>query len=249
MEDSDGTCEDNSIEINSDDFDGDDTENVDGNPKLADALNKVLRMTRKKPKDKSLILSKAKLHNVNKQVKKETCGFEIEPNPNGDVPEIKEEEDIKPDIKQDKKTLKKIGLTKHEKLKRGRVIPSVLDREKERNLSKIATRGVVQLFNAVRQQQTSIEKQMKEKKLTESKREKILKSIDRKAFLDALSGTVNISLSKDAGDDVMKTEIKEEDTDNEENGEKPSWEVLRNDFMMGAKLKDWDKKGEEEMSE
>ena len=30
--------------------------------------------------------------------------------------------------------------------------------------------------------------------------------------------------------------------------EKPSWSVLRDDFMMGAKMKDWDKQsdGEEE---
>lgn len=160
------------------------------------------------------------------------------------------------------------------------MIPNILGREKERRLSRIATRGVVQLFNAVRQQQSSIEKQLKEKKLTTSKREKILKSIDRKAFMDALSSSANITLSKDDSDGPIKTEVKvsfiyfslfwvtkfkiekffvqdywlvvlfqEEDTDHEENHEKSSWEVLRNDFMMGAKLKDWDKKGEDEMSE
>lgn len=108
MEDHGGICENNSVQVNSDDFEEIDTDNVHGNPKLADALNKVLRMTKKKPRDKSVILSKAKLHTV--KVKKDTCDFEIEPNPNGEVPEIKDEEDIKPDIKEDKR-VKKIGLT------------------------------------------------------------------------------------------------------------------------------------------
>lgn len=31
------------------------------------------------------------------------------------------------------------------------------------------------------------------------------------------------------------------------NKAEPTWDVLRDDFMMGAKLKDWDKELEEEL--
>lgn len=70
----------------------------------------------------------------------------------------------------------------------GRLKPSALDRDKERPLIKIGTRGVVQLFNAVREQQKFIEKKVEEVGPSVTKREKVMKSIDKKAFLDVLRG-------------------------------------------------------------
>lgn len=49
-------------------------------------------------------------------------------------------------------------------------------------------RGVVQLFNAVRQQQTDISQKLDQAGPLERKREKVLKSIDKRAFLDVLMG-------------------------------------------------------------
>ena len=69
---------------------------------------------------------------------------------------------------------------------------------------KIATKGVVQLFNAVRQQQVSINKQIGQKGITEAKKEKILKSIDKKAFLDVISRPVKLEKSDASQDDDME---------------------------------------------
>lgn len=43
----------------------------------------------------------------------------------------------------------------------------------------------------------------------------------------------------------IKKEGNSDESDEDEAGEKPSWSILRDDFMMGAKMKDWDKEDEE----
>ena len=48
-------------------------------------------------------------------------------------------------------------------------------------------RGVIQLFNAVRQQQKSVNKTLKKAGKSERKREKLIGSIDKRKFLDGLS--------------------------------------------------------------
>lgn len=53
----------------------------------------------------------------------------------------------------------------------------------------MAYRGVVQLFNAVRQQQKSLEGQLKEAGSSERKRDKVMKSLDKRAFIDILLGS------------------------------------------------------------
>lgn len=72
-----------------------------------------------------------------------------------------------------------------------------MDRDRERPLVKIATRGVVQLFNAVREQQKVIEKKVEEVGPSITKREKVMKSIDKKAFLDVLRGCAETSKNPD----------------------------------------------------
>jgi hypothetical protein len=52
----------------------------------------------------------------------------------------------------------------------------------------VAYRGVVQLFNAVRQQQKTLESQLKDAGSSEVKRDKVMKSLDKRAFLDILMG-------------------------------------------------------------
>lgn len=47
---------------------------------------------------------------------------------------------------------------------------------------------MVQLFNAVREQQKDINSKLKEAKGSVRKEEKVLKSIDKRAFLDVLMG-------------------------------------------------------------
>jgi hypothetical protein len=49
-------------------------------------------------------------------------------------------------------------------------------------------RGVVQLFNAVRQQQKTIESSLKAAGSSESRQEKVFRSVDKNSFLDILMG-------------------------------------------------------------
>lgn len=98
-----------------------------------------------------------------------------------------------------------------------RTKPNILDREREKLLSKIATRGVVQLFNTVRNQQKEIEKQIEEAGPLERKKEKVIKSLDKNKFLDILMGqSKSENINKTLG---IKNEVKKE--------EKPKWNVFR----------------------
>lgn len=123
--------------------------------------------------------------------------------------------------------------------------PSVTDLDRERTFKKIATRGVVQLFNAVKSQQTELNRKLEGTKL-ESKRDEIIHNTDnKKKFLDQLmSGPRAKSELVDRG---VKKEKKHESTseeDDEEAGES-NWSALRNDFMTGKKV-GWDKEDSED---
>uniref|UniRef100_A0A3B4AZ69 RRP15-like protein n=1 Tax=Periophthalmus magnuspinnatus TaxID=409849 RepID=A0A3B4AZ69_9GOBI len=113
-----------------------------------------------------------------------------------------------------------------------RVKPDVVkDREAEKALQRIATRGVVQLFNAVKKHQKTMDEKVKEVGGSERKKAKILSSVSKKDFIDVLRRT-------EEGPRRMTVKQEEE--------EAPSWSVLRDDFMMGASMKDWDKESDRE---
>ncbi|KAA0702865.1 RRP15-like protein [Triplophysa tibetana] len=114
----------------------------------------------------------------------------------------------------------------------------VRDKDHERNLQRIATRGVVQLFNAVKKHQKNVDDKMKDVGGSVRKKAKILSSVSKKDFIDVLraaDGVHTPAIKKEA-----PVEVKEEH---------PSWSVLREDFMMGASMKDWDKESDEGGSE
>ncbi|XP_046422287.1 RRP15-like protein [Neodiprion fabricii] len=210
-----------------------------GNPGWADAMKKILRT--KKPKRKtSIVLSKAKkLCDVVPKSKIVSPGFEVD----GNEEIVTEEPSKKLKTSQDKREKEaEHGMRKRREVDLGiRVKPTPLDRDREKTLQKIATKGVVQLFNAVRQQQKDIEKRLEEAGPLERKREMVLKNIDKRAFLDVLmGGTKSISV-----DGPVKTE-NQNDMQMEKGDEEKTWNVLRDDFMMGAKLKDWDKNAEDD---
>lgn len=107
---------------------------------------------------------------------------------------------------------------------------------------------MVQLFNAVRTQQKDISQKLSEAGPLEVRKEKVLKNIDKRAFLDLLMGEKSSVVDDPA---VSKTE----NDSNRESGavaanktkvKEPSWNVLRDDFLLSAKIKDWDKEIEEE---
>nr|CAD7461680.1 unnamed protein product [Timema tahoe] len=204
----------------------------DTNPGWADAMAKILK-TNKPKRKKSIVLAKAKkLSDFTKKIKVEDPGFEVDG--------IKEE---KPDLEDldTKPKFEPIKRRRREWYLRGRVKPSILDADREKTLGKIATKGVVQLFNAVRQQQKSIDNKLKKAGSSIRKREQAMKSIDKNTFLDILMG------SKGAKSELVDNSVKHESSfkdkvkDKKDSSSTPVWNVLRDDFMMGAKLKNWDK--------
>lgn len=126
-----------------------------------------------------------------------------------------------------------------------RLKPTVTDLDRERTFKKIATRGVVQLFNAVKNQQSEINRKLQSTKL-ESKRDEIIHSVDnKKNFLNQLmSGPRAKSELVDQGVKKEKKHESSSEDDEQEEG-KSSWGALRNDFMTGKKV-GWDKDDSDE---
>lgn len=213
-------------------FEDDIKSDVGGNSGWADAMRKILQ-TKKPKRKKTIVLSKAKrLCDIKEKEDKESSLLDIEKiKEEVNSQEIKEEKDVvkKPQLKE-----KKLGI---------RVKPSIMDRERERTLQKIATKGVIQLFNAVKQQQGEINKKLSEAGPLERKREQVLRSIDKTKFLDVLmGGSKSISVDNDVKNEEQENEKLEKKKDKE------TWNVLREDFVMGTKLKDWDRKEQDEDS-
>ncbi|KAF7998149.1 hypothetical protein HCN44_009547 [Aphidius gifuensis] len=217
--------------------DDDDESKKTGNAGWADVMQKILKATKPKKK-KTLVLSRAK--KISEIVPKI-----IDDKATVDV--VDTDGKIKKVIK-DEKNVKTIAVPVVEnKLKRkkkdpnltARVKPSVLDRDREKTLQKIATKGVVQLFNAVKQQQAEIQNKLVDAGPIERKREKVLKNIDKNAFLDVLMGGTKSIKVDDKQVAAKKEEIVEKKAEN-------VWSVLRDDFAMGANLKDWDKNAPED---
>lgn len=67
-----------------------------------------------------------------------------------------------------------------------RVKCNVLDRNREKTFSRIATRGVVKFFNVCNNEQKEVEAKMSTAGTTERKRDKIIGARDTGSFLDRL---------------------------------------------------------------
>ncbi|KAG5872416.1 hypothetical protein JTB14_013661 [Gonioctena quinquepunctata] len=173
----------------------------------ADAVSKILKT---KQKGKTLVLSKAKKLTDPRKVQPKPVGFEVE-TPEG---EVKKEVIVEGDIKSEEPPRKK-----KKELPKSRVKPNILEKDRERLLQKIATKGVVHLFNAVRSQQKDINEKLEQAGPLEVRKEK---PVDR-VLGETKKEKKNASTRKDS-----------------------TWSVLKEDFMMGAKMKDWDKELENE---
>lgn len=183
-----------------------------------------------------MVLSRAKKIKASDKNKVENdYGFEVE----GEIKEEKPtEEELETSLKQ----------PKNQKLEL-RVKPSWKDIERERALRKIATRGVVQLFNAVRIQQKDLQHQLEEAGPLDSRKEAVLNNINKRKFLDVLMSGKRAK--SEQVDNPVKDEIKEESdnsSDEEIDGKKKKseWSVLRDDFMTNKKIKHWDEEDDSE---
>ncbi|XP_075145865.1 RRP15-like protein [Haematobia irritans] len=230
--DNDSEDEENSREDSSSDGD-----QHQGNAGWADSIAKVLSTNKPKTK-KTLVLSRAKKIKAGDKNKSEAdYGFEVEG-------EIKKEE-----ISKDKEeTEGDIKPPKNQKLEL-RVKPSWKDIERERALRKVATKGVVQLFNAVRIQQKDLQHQLEEAGPLDSRKEAVLNNINKRKFLDVLMGGKRAK--SEAVDNPVKNELKKEqgdssDDDYDNKKKKSEWNVLRDDFMTNKKNKHWDEEEEED---
>uniref|UniRef100_A0A8C6D794 RRP15-like protein n=1 Tax=Moschus moschiferus TaxID=68415 RepID=A0A8C6D794_MOSMO len=151
------------------------------------------------------------------------------------------------ELEKEKEKLKQERLEKRKQLDKKRewemmcrVKPDVVkDKETERNLQRIATRGVVQLFNAVQKHQKNVDEKVKEAGGSIRKRAKLISSVSKKDFISVLRGMDGSASEKNSAGKNSKakqTEVKSE--------EGPGWTILRDDFMMGASMKDWDKESD-----
>ncbi|XP_072189716.1 RRP15-like protein [Excalfactoria chinensis] len=177
----------------------------------ADAMAKVLN--KKIPQNKSTILAK------NKKLEKER--------------EKEKQERLEKRMKLDKKREWEMMC---------RVKPDVVrDRDRERNLQRIATRGVVQLFNAVRTHQKNVDEKVKKGAKSERQRAKLLSSVSKKDFINVLRSMEGAKGNHNSAKKAAKSEQGEVKSE-----EGPEWNILRDDFMMGASMKDWDKESDGE---
>ncbi|TFK09782.1 enoyl-CoA delta isomerase 2, mitochondrial [Platysternon megacephalum] len=144
----------------------------------AEAMAKVLN--KKIPKSKSTILVKSK---------------ELE----------KEREKEKQEKLEKKRQLDK----KREWEMMCRVKPDVAkDRETERNFQRIATRGVVQLFNAVRKHQKTVDEKVKEAGNSNRKRTKLMSSVSKKDFINMLRGSEGAKREQSTSGKTLKSKQK-----------------------------------------
>ncbi|KAG4077399.1 hypothetical protein HA402_009800 [Bradysia odoriphaga] len=206
---------------------------------FANAFAKVMKQEKPKNK-KSVFLSKSKKTADQVDEKADKVDFEID----GEIKEEKPDKtqlDLDIDVK-DRKN-KTLAL---------RMKPSLMDREREKAFKKIATKGVVQLFNAVRVQQKDLAQKLDDVGPLDHRKDAVLNNINKKKFLDVLMG--GNRAKSELVDNPVKDEVKEESDDGDDgytetdrpDASKSQWSVLRNDFMTNKKMTNWDKDEDED---
>ena len=199
----------------------------EGNVGWANSIAKVLNSS-KPQKKKGLVLSRAKKITSSKPKEaeqKQKYDFEVE----GEAKDKEETPSVDGSTTEPKKS-KNIPLELRTK-------PTFKDFEKERALKKVATRGVVQLFNAIRTQQKDLVLQMDEAGPLDHKKDAVLNNINKRKFLDVL---MKGKRAKSEAVDEDGENSEEEEDDEAVDQRKSEWSVLRDDFMTNKKLKNWD---------
>ncbi|CAN6295439.1 unnamed protein product [Urochloa humidicola] len=112
---------------------------------------------------------------------------------------------------------------------KGHVIPKDHLDSKEKELIKVATKGVVRLFNAV----SKAQKPRKDLNPSRTKDAKVLAKERKNTFLAELEMPSHQDKKGQPPSNFSKRTGKDED--------EPAWAPLRDTYMLGSKLKDWDK--------
>ncbi|XP_066396619.1 uncharacterized protein [Miscanthus floridulus] len=112
---------------------------------------------------------------------------------------------------------------------KGHVIPKDHLDSTEKELVKVATKGVVRLFNAV----SMAQKPRKDLNPSRTKDAKVLEKERKNTFLAELDMPSRQDKKSKASSNFSKHTGKDED--------EPAWAPLRDTYMLGSKLKEWDK--------
>jgi len=137
-------------------------------------------------------------------------------------------------------------------------VPTFEGAEMESKLRKVATRGVVKLFNAIKAHQKS-------QSGGDDTTRKTTDEVTKKKFMDLLKkqGDVKRQEGEQDGEKAAAQDGEEEkalrsasavarramlpkSSAKKSSSSAPSWEVLRDDYLLGAKMKDWNKDSDEE---
>ena len=128
---------------------------------------------------------------------------------------------------------------KREKRERGHEPkPNVLVKDHERKLLKIATKGMVKLFNAVSKHQKEVSAVVDGAGPSHVQQEKAVSSLKKKDFVDMLKKAPSTGPEGSGliGDKKVSDQQK-------------GWGVLNDKYMMDSKQKDWDKEDNEDSEE
>uniref|UniRef100_G3TSU9 RRP15-like protein n=1 Tax=Loxodonta africana TaxID=9785 RepID=G3TSU9_LOXAF len=139
------------------------------------------------------------------------------------------------ELEKEKEKLKQERLKKTAWKMMCRVKPDIVkDKETETNLQRIAMRGVVQLFNAVQKHQKNFEEKVKEERGSTRKCARLVSTVNKNfiSVLRGMDGKTNEKSSTGMNSKAKKIEVKSEE---------PGWNILCDNFIMGASMKDWDK--------
>jgi len=126
------------------------------------------------------------------------------------------------------------------------VEPTHLTATFEKTLRKTATRGVVALFNAIKTHQRNAGGKARESssKANDKRmsKEKFLQMLQKQGTSSTKSGTDRRKASKqqkiETNKEAKQTEAGEMQADK---GGKAGWDVLQDDMLLGATMRDWDK--------
>ncbi len=125
----------------------------------------------------------------------------------------------------------------------------------------------MQLFNAVAQQQKTLKVKLRGSGKSEFRKEKVL-SQSKDLFDKAMDKSKVVGKESESEDEDDDMDIKQEDGSSSDEGssfqneprkrklkprsaapepsKKPMWQALQDDFMLDAKLKDWDKESDDD---
>ncbi|KAH8409667.1 hypothetical protein KR222_001437 [Zaprionus bogoriensis] len=243
----------------SDEQQSDASDGNEGNAGWANSILKVLQTTKPETKNKTVLSRAKKLKSSGatdgSKAKKPAYDFEIA---GGDAVKEEQDDDEEAEVKPQASALD-AQLTRQQRKNvplQLRVKPSYKDMERERSLRKVATRGTVQFFNAVRIQQKELQQQLDEAGPLDSRQDAVLNNIDKRKFLDVLMSGKRAKSSQI--DNAVKKEEPATDTDSDEDEEeeeqaalqgkqkKSEWNVLREDFMTNKKIKHWDEEEDDD---